>query len=196
MKHRKDAPMPQQTVPGQSQPDGAAPEEMAPQAEQPAGQAQPDAQMAALQESLSQAENKRDEYLAMAQRVQADFDNYRRRNQNVRAEAFEDGAAAFIKTILPVCDNLERALAAPSSDEGLCTGVTMVYKLLLDTLEKRGVKQIARQGQPFDPVLEHAVAQGTAQDGEPGSVCEVLLKGYTLGDNVLRHAMVKVVPQQ
>ena len=142
---------------------------------------------------LTQAEQQRDEYLQMAQRVQADFDNFRRRNNSVRSEAFEDGAAAFIKTILPVLDNLERALAVESSDQSLCSGVQLVQKQLLEALEKRGVTPIDRMGEPFDPKLEDAVVQGTPEEGEPGTVAQVLLKGYRMGDNVLRHAMVKVI---
>jgi len=149
--------------------------------------------MQSLEARLSEAEAQRDEYLTMAQRVQADFDNFRRRNQSVRAEAFEDGAASFIKTILPVCDNLERALATESSDEALCSGVKLVQKQLLEALEKRGVTVIDRVGQPFDPRLEDAVTQGTPEEGEPGTVAQVFLKGYQLGDQVLRHAMVKVI---
>ncbi|MGI6670651.1 MAG: nucleotide exchange factor GrpE [Christensenellales bacterium] len=146
------------------------------------------------QSQCIQAEAQRDEYLAMAQRVQADFDNYRRRNQSARAEAFEDGAAAFIKTILPVCDNLERALAAQTNDATLTDGVSLVLRQLNEALEKRGVTAINRIGEPFDPTLEDAVAQAAAEEGEPGTVAEVLLKGYKMGDNVLRHAMVRVVP--
>jgi len=131
----------------------------------------------------------------MAQRVQADFDNFRRRNQNVRAEAFDDGAREFIKTLLPVMDNLERALQTPSEDAAFKQGVEMVYKQLSDTLAKRGVTVIDRPGEKFDPNLENAVMQGTAEEGEPGTVCMVLQKGYRLGDSILRHAMVKVVAE-
>ena len=144
---------------------------------------------------LKAAQALAEEYLNMAQRVQADFDNFRRRNQNVRAEAFEDGAREFIKTLLPVVDNLERALQTPSEDAAFKQGVEMVYKQLNDTLSKRGVTVIDRQGEKFDPNLENAVMQGTSEEGEPGTVCLVLQKGYKLGETVLRHAMVKVVAE-
>lgn len=146
-----------------------------------------------LQTKLAAAEAKAEEYLNMAQRVQADFDNYRRRNQNLRAESYEDGAREFIKTLLPVMDNLERALTTESADAALKQGVELVYKQLSDTLTKRGVSEISRAGEKFDPNLENAVMQGTADEGEPGTVCLVLQKGYRMGDTVLRHAMVKVV---
>ena len=151
--------------------------------------------IAELRTQLEEAVKQREEYLNLAQRVQADFENFRRRNSGVRAEAYEDGARAFIKTILPVIDNLERALAAESNDQALKEGVTLVYRQLSDVLEKRGVTVIDRTGEKFDPALENAVMQGTADEGEPGTVCAVLQKGYRMGDFVLRHAMVKVVAE-
>ena len=146
-------------------------------------------------EALKKAQAQAEEYLDMAQRVQADFENYRRRTKATRAEAFEDGAREFIKNLLPVVDNFERALAQESTDEALMTGVRMVYKQLTEALEKRGVTPIDRLGEKFDPALENAVMQGSAEEGEPGTVCAVLQKGYKMGDAVLRHAMVKVVAE-
>ena len=92
-----------------------------------------------LTAQLEAARKQSDEYLGLAQRVQADFENFRRRNNAVRAEAYDDGARAFIQTILPVMDNLERALQAESSDAALKEGVSMVYRQLSEALEKRGV---------------------------------------------------------
>ena len=148
-----------------------------------------------LQKQLEAAKKQSDEYLNMAQRVQADFENFRRRNNAVRADAYEDGARAFIKTILPVMDNLERALAAESADAALHEGVSMVHRQLSEALEKRGVTVIDCAGEKFDPRLEDAVMQADASEGEPGTVCLVLQKGYQLGDAVVRHAMVKVVAE-
>ena len=148
-------------------------------------------------EELAAAVAKQEEYLNMAQRVQADFENFRRRNQNVRKEAFDEGARAFATTLLPVIDNMERAVAAAqnSSDESLRSGVEMVYRQLCEAFEKRGITTIDREGEKFDPNLENAVMQGTPEDGEPGTVCEVFQKGYQMEGMVLRHAMVKVVPE-
>ena len=148
-----------------------------------------------LQKQLEAAKKQSDEYLNMAQRVQADFDNYRKRTKATRAEAFEDGAREFIKQLLPVVDNLERAIAQESADEALMTGVTLVYRQMMDALEKRGVSEINRAGEKFDPNLENAVMQGDSSEGEPGTVCIVLQKGYKMGEYVLRHAMVKVVAE-
>ena len=148
-------------------------------------------------EALAAAIAKQEEYLNMAQRVQADFENFRRRNQNVRKEAFDEGARAFATTLLPVIDNMERAIAAAqnSSDESLRSGVEMVCRQLCECFEKRGITVIDRKGEKFDPNLENAVMQGTEDDGEPGTVCEVFQKGYQMEGMVLRHAMVKVVPE-
>jgi len=143
--------------------------------------------------ALEKAQAQAEEYLNLAQRVQADFENYRRRTKATRAEAFEDGAREVIKQLLPVVDNLERAIAQETTDEAMATGVKMVYRQLMDALEKRGVSVIDRPGEKFDPNLENAVMQGTIDEGEPGTVCAVLQKGYKLGEFVLRHAMVKVV---
>ncbi len=148
-----------------------------------------------LKPLLEASRQKAEEYLNLAQRVQADFDNYRKRNQSVRADAFEEGAREVIISLLPVIDNLERALQSETADDKLHTGVEMVLKQLNDLLEKRGVTTIARVGEPFDPNLENAVLQGTPDEGEKGTVCQVLQKGYKLGSYVLRTAMVKVVPE-
>ena len=155
-----------------------------------------EAEAPAQEESaLEKAQAQAEEYLNLAQRVQADFENYRRRTKATRAEAYEDGAREVIKQLLPVVDNLERAIAQETTDEAMATGVKMVYRQLMDTLEKRGVSVIDRPGEKFDPNLENAVMQGTADEGEPGTVCAVLQKGYKLGETVIRHAMVKVVAE-
>ena len=159
--------------------------------EEEAAQQQPEPEADELKKAQDQAE----EYLNLAQRVQADFENYRRRTKATRAEAYEDGARDFIKQLLPVVDNLERAIAQESADESLLTGVKLVYKQLTEALEKRGVEVIDRPNEKFDPNLENAVLQGTPDEGEPGTVCAVLQKGYKMGDQVIRHAMVKVVAE-
>lgn len=150
-----------------------------------------------VQKALDEANAKTAEYLQLAQRVQADFENFRRRNESVRADAYADGRKDVAAAMLPVLDNLERAVeaAAGSQDEALKNGVEMVLKQMTDAYEKLGVKPIDRMGEKFDPNLENAILQGTEEEGEPGTVCQVLQKGYMIGDKVLRHAMVKVVPE-
>ena len=148
-------------------------------------------------QALDEANAKAAEYLALAQRVQADFENFRRRNESVRADAYADGRKDTAAMMLPVLDNLERALeaAAGSPDEALRNGVEMVLKQMTNAYEKLEVKPINRLGEKFDPNLENAILQGSEDEGEPGTVCQVLQKGYMIGDKVLRHAMVKVVPE-
>ena len=150
-----------------------------------------------LQKELEEANAKAAEYLALAQRVQADFENYRRRNESIRADAYADGRKDTAALMLPVLDNLERAVeaAAGSQDEALKNGVTMVLKQMNEAYGKMDVIPIDRPGEKFDPNLENAIMQGAPEEGEPGCVCQVLQKGYMIGDKVLRHAMVKVVPE-
>ncbi len=160
-------------------------------------EAQDAEQPAAENDPLKAALAKVDEYLNMAQRVQADFENFRRRNESVRSESFAEGKREAASAMLPVLDNLERAAAAAenSADEALRSGVELVLKQMTDIYTKMDVKPIDRLGEKFDPNLENAILQGTAEEGEPGTVCQVLQKGYMIGDKVLRHAMVKVVPE-
>ena len=152
------------------------------------------ADVAALQQELEKTKAQCDEYLDLAQRKQAEFANYRRRTEGVRQEAFDDGRRDAIDKLLPVIDNLERALAAAGENEaGLKAGVEMVLRQTKETFAKMGVEEIDPLGQPFDAELHNAVMQGSEDEGEPGTVCMVLQKGYKLGNRVIRHAMVKVV---
>ena len=149
---------------------------------------------AALAAELEKTKAQCDEYLDLAQRKQAEFANYRRRTEGVRQEAFDDGRRDAIDKLLPVIDNIERALAAAGDEEsGLRSGVEMVLRQTLDVFGKMGVETIDPLGQPFDAELHNAVMQGSEDEGEPGTVCMVLQKGYKLGNRVIRHAMVKVV---
>ena len=177
-------------------------EEKAEQVQQPeqpeTQQAQPEGgetevDVKALQAELEKAKAQSDEYLDLAQRKQAEFANYRRRTEGIRAEAFDDGRREAISQLLPIVDNLERALAAAGEEDALKSGVEMVLRQTRDALTKMGVEEIDPQGQPFDAELMNAVMQGTAEEGEPGTVRMVLQKGYKLGERVIRHAMVKVV---
>ena len=151
------------------------------------------AEAEALSKELEQTRAQRDEYLDLAQRKQAEFANYRRRTEGIRQEAYDDGRRDTSEKLLPVVDNLERALSAAGEESSLRSGVEMVLRQTLDTLAKLGVETIDPLGQPFDAELHNAVMQGSAEEGEPGTVCLVLQKGYKLGARVIRHAMVKVV---
>ncbi len=154
----------------------------------------PEIDVAGLQAELDKTKAQCEEYLDLAQRKQAEFANYRRRTEGVRQEAFDDGRRDAIDKLLPIIDNLERALsAAGENEEGLKSGVDMVLRQTKETFAKMGVEEIDPLGQPFDAELHNAVMQGSEDEGEPGTVCAVFQKGYKLGNRVIRHAMVKVV---
>lgn len=166
-------------------PEEETPEVEAPETEAPAEEAsQPD--------PIAELTAKCEEYLGMAQRIQAEFDNFRKRNQAARSEAWEDGARETVALILPAIDNLERALGA-AEKSSLRDGVELIHKQLLDILDKRGVSVIDRVGEVFDPVQENAVMQADASEGDPGTVATVLQKGYRTASRVIRPAMVRVV---
>ena len=135
-------------------------EEKAPETDAKADQKAGDAQEAPQQGELAQALKKAEEYLDMAQRVQADFDNFRRRNESVRADSFAEGQRSAVTAMLDVRDNLERAV--PLAEEGtpLQAGLVLTLKNLSAAFEKLGVKEISREGEKFDPNLENAVMQG------------------------------------
>ena len=184
----------------QVQQEGMAPDQ--PQTPEQAEKAVPDgeeiqesaqAETAALAKELEETRAQRDEHLDLVQRKQAEFPNARRRTESVRQEAYDDGRRDAIEKLLPVVDNLERALDAAGEESALRSGVEMVLRQTLETLTKMGVETIDPMGQPFDAELHNAVMQGSAEEGEPGTVCQVLQKGYRLGGRVIRHAMVKVV---
>jgi len=161
---------------------------------QQAQEAQAEVDVAALSAELEKTKAQCEEYLDLAQRKQAEFANYRRRTEGVRQEAFDDGRRDAIDKLLPIIDNIERALAAAGDEEsGLKAGVEMVLRQTKETFAKMGVEEIDPMGQPFDAELHNAVMQGSEEEGEPGTVCMVLQKGYKLGSRVIRHAMVKVV---
>ena len=148
-----------------------------------------------VRQELAAAKAQAEEYLNLAQRVQADFDNFRKRNVSVRADAFADGQRSVAASMLEVLDNLERALSLAEADTPLRAGIELTLRQMNGVYEKLGVTVIDRTGEKFDPNLENAVMQGTAEEGEPGTVCQVFQKGYRIGDHVLRHAMVKVVAE-
>lgn len=149
-------------------------------------------EMQRLTEESEKAVKERDEFLNLAQRVQADFDNYRRRNQNAREDAFNDGVRETLAKFLPVLDNLERAATAQGDEGAVREGVLLVLKQLNTVLSSAGVAEIPAQDCSFDPNVHHAVMQEPVEGCESGQVVTVLQKGYTHNGKVLRHCMVKV----
>ena len=137
----------------------------------------------------------RDEYLALAQRTQADFENYRKRVGREAADAEARGRGALARSLLPVLDNLERALAAAepidrdTAPNHLAHGVKLVYEELAGVLRGAGIESYSPQGEAFDPDWHEAMM---TRPGEEGRVLEVLEKGYRLNSQVLRPARVIV----
>ena len=141
-------------------------------------------------EALETAVKQRDEYLDSLRRSQADFQNFKRRNQTARADGYQDGLCDSITAMLPVIDNLERALDAAQEGDPLADGVRMTLKMMLDALAKFGFEQVPAKGEEFDPEKHNAVMRETGD--EPGKVLEVFQKGYKVKDKIIRYAMVKV----
>ena len=141
-------------------------------------------------EALETAVKQRDEYLDSLRRSQADFQNYKRRNQTARADGYQDGLCDTITAMLPVIDNLERALDAAQEGDPLADGVKMTLKVMLDALAKFGFEEIPAKGEEFDPEKHNAVMRESGD--EPGKVLEVFQKGYKVKDKIIRYAMVKV----
>jgi molecular chaperone GrpE len=125
-------------------------------------------------------------------RTAAEFDNYRKRVDRERRDLAEHTAADVVSELLPIIDNLERALAAASDTDPLRKGVELILKQMLDLLRKRGVKPIEALGADFDPNFHQAVIHETSSEHREGEVMEELQRGYLIGDRLLRPAMVKV----
>jgi molecular chaperone GrpE len=151
-------------------------------------------------ESIDPVELKqqRDDYYDRLLRKTAEFDNYRKRIERERTQLSEAAAADLLQEMLPLVDDMERALKAdPGTDSSATTeafrrGVELIHQQLLKTLGKRGVKPIDALGQDFDPHFHQAVAHEPADGRREGEVVEEFSRGYMLGDRLLRPAMVKV----
>ena len=148
-------------------------------------------EMKELKEKLEKAEAERvaanDKYLRMI----AEYDNYRKRSTKEKESAYADAYCDAIGAILPVIDNLERALAY-SEGETLTEGVKMTLKQFEDTMQRLGINAYGVRGDEFDPKIHNAIMQ--AEDPELGEnqIAAVLQKGYSKGEKIIRHAMVTV----
>jgi molecular chaperone GrpE len=148
-----------------------------------------------LRTKLQAAEQARDQYLDLAQRTRADFENYQKRMQRDLATERRYAQAPLAADLLSALDNLERATAAAkkAGETGpLVQGVALVQAQLLDVLRRHGVQRIEALGKPFDPNLHEAVLQQPSAEHPPMTVVQVLEPGYTIHDRVLRHARVAV----
>jgi molecular chaperone GrpE len=181
----------------------------APQPEMPAGEpeapvgptADPDdtedheQKLAQDLEELTAKAQKADEYLELAQRTKADFENFRKRASREAAAAQERGVAKLAKELLPAVDNLDRALSAVqagSENGNLADGIKLVHADVIAALGRMGIEPFSPDGEQFDPQHHEAVAQQPVEGTEPGTIIEVYQRGYRLGENVLRPARVVV----
>jgi molecular chaperone GrpE len=141
---------------------------------------------------LAKAEAQRDEYLELARRTQADFENYRKRTAKDLAAAGTRAKLGLVRDLLPVVDNLERALESAESADGLAEGVRLVLADLKGVLAREGVKAVEPVGERFDPTVHEALSTRPQDGAEPGVVLDVVQKGYRMNDTVIRPARVVV----
>ena len=146
-------------------------------------------------ESSEEILRERDEYYELVRRKTAELDNYRKRIERERAEVYQAAALDLITELLPLVDDLERALALNAdSDAGRAyrTGVELIHRQLVGVLAKRGVVPIDTQEQPFDPHFHQAVSLEVSADHEEGQIIDEVRRGYTVRGRLLRPAMVRV----
>jgi molecular chaperone GrpE len=152
----------------------------------------------ALEKDLDALLAERDEYLDLAKRTKADFENYRKRMTAETQAALVRGKAEVILGVLPVLDDLERAIQAAGldpegdSDDGLAHGVLLVFRSLRDALVRNGIEAVDPTGERFDPNLHEALSTQAADGAEAGTVVETMQKGYRLGEQLIRPARVVV----
>lgn len=160
-----------------------------------AEEANPAEQLEKLQKEIEQLNSKLEEANNRYLRLQADFDNFRRRTRLDQEASEKYRAQSIVTDLLSVLDNFERALQIEVDNEqtkSLLQGMDMIYRGLLDALKKEGVEPIEAIGKEFDPHMHHAVMQGSDENYGPGVVIEEFQKGYVLKDRVIRPSMVKV----
>jgi molecular chaperone GrpE len=149
-------------------------------------------ELAAVQSDLDDLTRERDNYLALAQRTQADFENYRKRMARENAAAVDRGMAKLAKELLPALDHLELALKAAEGHEDVVKGFAMVAGELQAALARVGIQAFSPKGEAFDPNEHEAMAQQPSEEAESGTVIDVYQSGYRINGAVLRPARVVV----
>lgn len=142
-------------------------------------------------QELEQAIQKQNEYLALAQQIQADFENYKKRSFDMTTNARRDGLCFAVEKLLPVLDSIASA-KRQITDESFLASLDLIYKQTLDCFDRMGVKKIEAVGKPFDPNLHNAVFTEHVEGTEPDMVLDELQEGFILDDKVIRHSVVKV----
>jgi molecular chaperone GrpE len=149
----------------------------------------------AIAADLAKAKAEAESYLDDLRRLQADFDNYRKRTLREQTARTASASQALVARLLPVLDNFELAVSAAEQSrdfDGMLKGVEMVLGALREVLEGEGLVKIEAEGKPFDPERHEAVIAVEQEDSDPGTVVGIVRTGYELGGKVLRPAMVKV----
>lgn len=141
-------------------------------------------------DEISKMRKSMQEAIEDAQRIQAEFNNYRKRNASIRSDSFDDGVRETIKSLLPVLDNFERAMLN-AEDTPFAAGIAQIQKQLIDCLNKSGLEQIETDV-PFDPNLHEAVMRDEDGEAESGTITAVLQTGYRVKGRIIRHTMVRV----
>src|SRR4051812_19834785 len=161
------------------------------EAGEPSGEEDPANEEQGLRDKEQAEQSEPEDYLALAQRIQADFENYRKRAAREAAAAGERARSGLVRELLPIVDNLERALAsAEDGEQHLAEGVRLVHSELVAVLERNGVQQFDPSGEKFDPAEHEALS--VRDDGESGLVLDVVEKGYRSNGTILRPARVVV----
>lgn len=143
-------------------------------------------------EHIQKLEKEKTDMVELLQRNQADFDNYRRRNAQIRSDSFDEGKRDAISALLPILDDFDRMLAnTDNADKAFVEGVRLIHSKLCEALAKQGLEEISSKGS-FDPAIHNAVMVEQAEGTQSGQVLEVFMKGYKIKDRVIRAAMVKV----
>lgn len=151
-------------------------------------------EVASLQKEIESLQQEKDEMYQKTLRLQAEFDNFKKRSQKEKEAERKYKAQDIATELLPAMDNFERALQVEVTDatSSLIEGITMVHRQLVDALKSQGVEAIESVGKAFDPNIHHAVMQIEDDEMESNIVVEEMQKGYMLKDRVIRPAMVKV----
>lgn len=145
-----------------------------------------------LQEKIELLKKQLDECKDKELRDRAEFENFRKRTTKEKIQSRENAIAESACEFLLVLDNLERALESETEDEKFKSGIEMIVNQFKDVLKKLGIEEMDAMGKEFDPQLHNAVTQVEDENFAENSVCNVLQKGYIMGDRVIRHAMVVV----
>lgn len=149
-------------------------------------------EFAAAKAHIEALTKEKDETVTLLQRIQADFDNFRRRNASIRLDSYEEGKRDAVKELLPALDSLERALDSIPEEGALWRdGIVLVQRQMMDALKKLGLEEIESDCK-FDPTKHEAVMREKTEGKESGEIVVVFQKGYRMGDKIIRHCMVKV----